>query len=374
MVAVLAFFLLGRESRQMDISPLVRQISLRLQASQEILQDLLPSHVLFHMMVVRKRELEQEEDRKQDEDSQQPEQLLKQSLGLVDKSDEASKDYEDDWDQRGDGYVGQTDRVSWASLTVSAPPASSPGPLLPSPTVSDPPASRAGPLLPSPSSASFSRQLQSGLQRTMSMIGSGGTKRTSIGNNEGSILNRLRGRPHNQVHHHTSAATGDGYSNGGMDRGGVDGMDQDGVDGGMVSRAASESMLSWRQRRSVGWDPQSTSSTATAAAAGATTNDVAEDHDCVTVLFSDLVGFSTWSSSLPAGMVLRTLNDLYTRLDDIILNEEPGLYKVSSNTHPCHMHHMLPSTASAAGLRASVSQFQTSKQAQTFKRSQTAML
>ena len=59
--------------------------------------------------------------------------------------------------------------------------------------------------------------------------------------------------------------------------------------------------------------------------------DVAEEHECVTVFFSDLVGFSTWSSGLPAGTVLRTLNDLYTRLDDIILNEEPSLYKVSSN-------------------------------------------
>ena len=57
---------------------------------------------------------------------------------------------------------------------------------------------------------------------------------------------------------------------------------------------------------------------------------MAENHDCVTVFFSDIVGFSSWAHSLPPAKVMDTLNDLYTRLDDIILDEMPGLYKVET--------------------------------------------
>ena len=51
-------------------------------------------------------------------------------------------------------------------------------------------------------------------------------------------------------------------------------------------------------------------------------------HGCVTIFFSDLIGFSTWAHELPPETIMATLNDLYTRLDDIILEEMPGVYKV----------------------------------------------
>ena len=37
-----------------------------------------------------------------------------------------------------------------------------------------------------------------------------------------------------------------------------------------------------------------------------------------------------WAHELSPELVMRTLNDLYSRLDDIILNEMPGLYKVET--------------------------------------------
>ena len=43
---------------------------------------------------------------------------------------------------------------------------------------------------------------------------------------------------------------------------------------------------------------------------------------------SDLVGFSTWASTLCADKVMATLNDLFSRLDTILLEEMPELYKV----------------------------------------------
>ena len=53
-----------------------------------------------------------------------------------------------------------------------------------------------------------------------------------------------------------------------------------------------------------------------------------ESHECVTIFFSDLVGFSSWAKSVPPVMVMATLHDLYTRLDAIITDELPELYKV----------------------------------------------
>ena len=55
---------------------------------------------------------------------------------------------------------------------------------------------------------------------------------------------------------------------------------------------------------------------------------LSNQHECVTIFFSDLIGFSTWAHELPPETVMATLNDLYTRLDDIILEEMPGVYKV----------------------------------------------
>ncbi|GAX78262.1 hypothetical protein CEUSTIGMA_g5704.t1 [Chlamydomonas eustigma] len=54
---------------------------------------------------------------------------------------------------------------------------------------------------------------------------------------------------------------------------------------------------------------------------------VSESHECVTVFFSDIVGFSSWAHTVPALKIMKTLDDLYTRLDNIIMQEMPSLYK-----------------------------------------------
>ena len=60
---------------------------------------------------------------------------------------------------------------------------------------------------------------------------------------------------------------------------------------------------------------------------------LSNQHGCVTIFFSDLIGFSSWAHKLPPEVVMATLNDLYTRLDDIILEEMPGVYKVRLSMH-----------------------------------------
>ncbi|GAX76026.1 hypothetical protein CEUSTIGMA_g3469.t1 [Chlamydomonas eustigma] len=56
----------------------------------------------------------------------------------------------------------------------------------------------------------------------------------------------------------------------------------------------------------------------------------AESHDCVSIFFSDIVGFSSWAHQLPAGQIMDILNELYTRLDGILTTEMPTLYKVET--------------------------------------------
>ena len=56
---------------------------------------------------------------------------------------------------------------------------------------------------------------------------------------------------------------------------------------------------------------------------------LSKHHGCVTIFFSDLIGFSTWAHELPPDTIMATLDDLYTRLDNIILEEMPGVYKVT---------------------------------------------
>ena len=53
-------------------------------------------------------------------------------------------------------------------------------------------------------------------------------------------------------------------------------------------------------------------------------------HKCVTVFFSDLVGFSTWSHTCDPDLVMATLDNLFSRLDTIIMEEMTGLYKVET--------------------------------------------
>ncbi|KAG1665164.1 hypothetical protein FOA52_005545 [Chlamydomonas sp. UWO 241] len=57
---------------------------------------------------------------------------------------------------------------------------------------------------------------------------------------------------------------------------------------------------------------------------------VSEWHECVTIFFSDIVGFSSWAHDISPEKVMHTLNDLYSRLDNIIVNEMPSLYKVET--------------------------------------------
>jgi class 3 adenylate cyclase len=53
-------------------------------------------------------------------------------------------------------------------------------------------------------------------------------------------------------------------------------------------------------------------------------------HECCTIFFSDLVGFSTWAHKVEPEDIMATLHDLYTRLDNIILRELPMLYKIET--------------------------------------------
>ena len=57
---------------------------------------------------------------------------------------------------------------------------------------------------------------------------------------------------------------------------------------------------------------------------------MATQHECVSIFFSDICGFSSWAHSVPPEAVMRTLDDLYTRLDQLILREMPSLYKVET--------------------------------------------
>ncbi|GAX82129.1 hypothetical protein CEUSTIGMA_g9557.t1 [Chlamydomonas eustigma] len=58
--------------------------------------------------------------------------------------------------------------------------------------------------------------------------------------------------------------------------------------------------------------------------------ELSEEHTCVTIFFSDIVGFSSWSRQVPPDLVMETLHELYSRLDDVILQELPSLYKVET--------------------------------------------
>lgn len=86
---------------------------------------------------------------------------------------------------------------------------------------------------------------------------------------------------------------------------------------------------------SSGSDPRRPSSTSENCSLSRRPSSVLADHSkltnrhaCVSIFFSDLIGFSTWAHELDPEIIMATLNDLYTRLDDIILEEMPGVYKV----------------------------------------------
>ncbi|MEW5305777.1 MAG: hypothetical protein WDW36_008295 [Sanguina aurantia] len=54
----------------------------------------------------------------------------------------------------------------------------------------------------------------------------------------------------------------------------------------------------------------------------------ANHHDLVTILFTDVVGFTSMSKSVPAASVMRFLSDLYSELDDLV--DRHNVYKVET--------------------------------------------
>lgn len=55
---------------------------------------------------------------------------------------------------------------------------------------------------------------------------------------------------------------------------------------------------------------------------------IADSFDCVTVLFCDLVGFTTWSHASPPAEIVRVLDDIFTRFDR--LTDRLGLEKIKT--------------------------------------------
>ena len=55
---------------------------------------------------------------------------------------------------------------------------------------------------------------------------------------------------------------------------------------------------------------------------------ISEAHDCVTVLFSDIVGYTSMSTSVNTADVFDMLNKLYTAFD--ALSDKHGVYKVDT--------------------------------------------
>jgi class 3 adenylate cyclase len=55
---------------------------------------------------------------------------------------------------------------------------------------------------------------------------------------------------------------------------------------------------------------------------------ISEAHDCVTVLFSDIVGYTSMSTSVNTADVFDMLNRLYTAFD--ALSDKHGVYKVDT--------------------------------------------
>ena len=56
--------------------------------------------------------------------------------------------------------------------------------------------------------------------------------------------------------------------------------------------------------------------------------DIATSHDHVTIMFMDIVGFTTMSKEVKPVQVMEFLNSLFTRFDDLV--DQYDAYKVSS--------------------------------------------
>lgn len=57
---------------------------------------------------------------------------------------------------------------------------------------------------------------------------------------------------------------------------------------------------------------------------------LATDHPLVTILFADIVGFTSMCNEIPATAVMAFLNHLYSRLDTLL--DVYGVYKVRCGT------------------------------------------
>lgn len=57
-------------------------------------------------------------------------------------------------------------------------------------------------------------------------------------------------------------------------------------------------------------------------------NLIAEEHDEVTILFSDVQGFTAMSAALPTTSIVHMLNEMFTRFDDLC--DQNGVYKVET--------------------------------------------
>ena len=55
---------------------------------------------------------------------------------------------------------------------------------------------------------------------------------------------------------------------------------------------------------------------------------IAQEHECVTILFSDIVGFTKLTAAVPTNEIIIMLNDMFTRFD--ALTEKHGVYKVET--------------------------------------------
>ena len=55
---------------------------------------------------------------------------------------------------------------------------------------------------------------------------------------------------------------------------------------------------------------------------------VAREHEAVTILFADIVSFTTMCNEVPAQAVMAFLNDLFTKFDALV--EQHGVYKVET--------------------------------------------
>ena len=62
---------------------------------------------------------------------------------------------------------------------------------------------------------------------------------------------------------------------------------------------------------------------------------ISEAHDCVTVLFSDIVGYTSMSTSVNTADVFDMLNKLYTAFD--ALSDKHGVYKVDTIGDGTHL-------------------------------------